>query len=111
MIPVINLPMLYLKPQSTFMQPESIRVQPDDLTEDVLSSMIEHDVAELPVVDENGVLGGDVTMVNITGYYGEVKGSHYPDNHNSHPSNSTDRSTGEVLIFLRHCSCSIFTPA
>ena len=64
-----------------FMQPESIRITKDDNLEKVLEQMIEHDVVELPVVDELGRLVHDITMVDIMNYYHKVRGSQYLNNH------------------------------
>lgn len=65
-----------------FMQPESIRIRLDDDLDAVLGEMIEHDVAELPVVDAEGRMLQDITMVDIIDYYRKVRGSHYLNNHN-----------------------------
>lgn len=76
-----------------FMQPESIRIDPQDDLETVLGEMIEHDVAELPVVDAEGKIIEDITIIDIISYYHKIKGSRYLDTHN-HNDNHNDNSSG-----------------
>jgi CBS domain-containing protein len=58
-----------------FMQREPVFAMPSDKVEDILQRMIDHNVKEIPILDDERRVVADVTIVDLLKYYKSVKGA------------------------------------